>query len=262
MKYNSLKFKIIDQIAIIHLNRPDAMNAMNKEFFKEFQKILNDLTSAQPPYENIKCLLLTAEGKAFCSGADLKEGFDEFPPNLGKIVMDRYAPLILSIKNLPMPTLAAVNGAAVGAGMSLALSCDIIIAASSARFSQAFINIALIPDAGSSFFLPRLIGRANAAAMMMLGEIMTAEEAVNIGLIYKSFEDKVFAEEALKMAKKLQLSPKPALLRIRALLDASEKNDLEQQLTLEADYQQLSGKSSDFLEGVTAFIEKRSPKYK
>ncbi len=258
MTYQTLNFTIKDQIAIIHLNRPDAMNAMNKQFFLELQDIIDTLAKEE---SSVKALLLTAAGKAFCSGADLKEGFDEFPPNLGKIVMQRYAPLISSLRNLPIPTIAAVNGAAVGAGMSLALSCDIIIAAKSACFSQAFINIALIPDAGSSYFLPRLIGRGNAAAMMMLGEIITAEEAVQIGLIYKSFEDEVFEKESLKIATKLKDSPKEALLKIRSLLNSSDNNNLEEQMELEAEYQQLSGKSKDFSEGVTAFIEKRTPHY-
>jgi len=243
-----------DTVAVVTLSRPDAMNAMNGPFFADFKKILSELVENENP---TRALLITAEGKGFCAGADLKEQTAEMPPNFKKLLKENYNPLILGLKKLPIPTVVAINGAVAGAGMSLVCACDIIIAESQAYFLQAFVNIALIPDAGSTYFLPRMVGRARAASMMMLGERLSAQQALDYGIITKVVEQGDLISEGLILARKLASMSTQALFSIRKLLDDSEENTLEQQLETEAEAQQMAGQSSDFMEGVTAFLEKR-----
>jgi len=245
-------------VAILTLSRPDAMNAMNSQFFADFQSVLSDLSAAESP---ARVLLITAEGKGFCAGADLKEQADKMPPDLGETIRNNYTPLILGLKKLPVPTIVAINGVAAGAGMSLVCACDIAIAAREAFFVQAFINIALVPDAGSTYFLPRLAGRARAAALMMLGERLASEQALDYGIISRVVDQADLMETAMTYARKLASQPTQALLSIRELLDASEQNSLIQQLEAEAVAQQKSGCSQDFIEGVMAFLQKRPAKF-
>ncbi|PCI43703.1 MAG: 2-(1,2-epoxy-1,2-dihydrophenyl)acetyl-CoA isomerase [Alphaproteobacteria bacterium] len=254
-----MKLVYDDTVAVLTLSRPDAMNAMNSQFFADFRDVLSELSQEENP---ARALFITAEGKGFCAGADLKDQAGEMPPDLGKSLRENYNPLIMGLRKLPMPTLVAVNGAAAGAGMSLVCACDIAIAADQAYFLQAFVNIALIPDAGSTYFLPRMIGRARAASMMMLGEKLAADQALEYGLISKVIKQDDLISEGMVIARKLAIMPTQALFSIRKLLDSSEKNTLEQQLEVEATAQQVAGHSEDFMEGVMAFLEKRPAVFK
>lgn len=255
----TMKLEYDGSVAILTLSRPDAMNAMNGPFFADFKDILSELALSENP---ARALLIMAEGKGFCAGADLKDQSGEMPLNFEKTLRDNYHPLILGLRNLPIPTIAAVNGAAAGAGMSLVCACDIVIASTDAYFLQAFVNIALIPDAGSTYFLPRMVGRARAASMMMLGEKLSADQALEYGIIAKLVDQANLTDEAMILARKMAAMPTKALISIRKLLDSSENNTLEQQLECEALAQQAAGNSEDFMEGIMAFLEKRPTKFK
>ena len=256
----TMELSVQEKIATLTFTREKALNAMNQDFFNDFNDILETLSSN----DNIKALIITGKGNGFTVGADLKNLPINTELDLGKSLRENFLPMVMGIKKLNIPTIAAVNGYAAGAGMGLMLACDFTIAARNANFVQAFINIALVPDAGSSYFLPRLIGRARATEMMMLGENITAEDAYKIGLIYKVTEDDQLMEQSLKLANKLALKPSSALIQIRELLDASHENTLSEQLEAEAEAQaqQIAGKNENFLEGVAAFNEKRTPKFK
>lgn len=248
-------------IAILTLTREKALNAMNQDYFDNIKVVLEKISTNS----DIKALIITGRGGGFSVGADLKnlpiEQLDD-DLDLGKSLRENFVPMVMGLKALPFPTIAAVNGYAAGAGMGLMLACDFTIAARSAQFVQAFINIALVPDAGSSFFLPRIIGRARSAQMMMLGEAISADEALDMGLIYSISEDDALKEDALKLAEKLAKKPTSALVQIRSLLDSTFENSLAGQLEAEASAQQIAGKHENFKEGVTAFNEKREPKFK
>jgi len=264
LSLNSMKLECPEKghmknLAIVTFTRPEAMNAMNQDFFADFETLLKEISKPQSPY---RALLITAEGPGFCAGADLKEQADGFPPDLGDMLRKNYNPLIMGLKSLPIPTVAAVNGVAAGAGMSIVAACDISLAANSSLFLQAFVNIALVPDAGSSFFLPRMVGRARAAKMMMLGEKIPASEAYEMGLVSQLVEDENLFEEALAVAQKFANGPTSAFVQIRQLLDQSDNNTLEQQMEAEATAQQTAGHSGDFAEGVSAFLQKRPPVFK
>ena len=255
----TMKLEYEDTVAILTLCRPDAMNAMNGQFFADFQDVLSELSQGE---NTARALLIKAEGKGFCAGADLKDQVGDMPPDLGKALRNNYNPLIMGLKKLPIPTIVAVNGAAAGAGMSLVCACDIVIAESQAYFLQAFVNIALIPDAGSTYFLPRMIGRARAASMMMLGDKLSAAQALEYGIVSKVVEPEDLISEGMALARKMAKMPTQALYSIRNLLDASEENTLEQQLETEAVAQQKAGYSGDFMEGVMAFLQKRPAVFK
>jgi len=255
----TMKLDYQDSVAILTLCRPDAMNAMSNQFFEDFDVVLSEVSHVDNP---VRALLITAQGKGFCVGADLKEQSSDMPPNLGDLLRRDLNPLIMRLKNLPIPTIVAVNGAAAGAGVSLVLACDIAIAARQAYFLQAFINIALVPDAGSTYFLPRLVGRARAASLMMLGERLPASKALDYGIISDVVDQENLLAEAMKLAQKLAALPTPALIGIRKLLDNSEQNTLPQQLEDEANRQQQAGQSDDCMEGIAAFLQKRPPIFK
>ena len=252
-----MKLEYKKRIAVLTLTRESSLNALDASFFADLKLVLEHLNLAN----EIKALIITGQGKGFCVGADLKDLPIGTDLDLGKSLRDNFIPMVEGITGLPMPTIAAVNGYAAGAGMGLMLSCDFTIAAKSANFVQAFINIGLVPDAGSTFFLPRFIGRARANEMMMLGENIAAEEAASIGLIYKCVEDDRLMEETMKLADKLAKKPKSALLQIRKLLNDSHENKFNDQLEAEAEAQQLAGQSKNFQEGVAAFKEKRNPEF-
>ena len=254
--FDTMRLEQKSTVAVVTLARPDAMNAMNQQFFTDFQSIIQILSDDN---NTARALLIMAEGKGFCTGADLKDQAGEMPPNLGKTLRDNYNPLIIGLKKLPMPTIVAVDGAVAGAGFSLVCACDLAIASPKAYFLQAFINIALIPDAGSTYFLPRLVGRARAASLMMLGERLLAEQALEYGVISHIIPQDTLKDEAISLATKLASMPTKSLITIRNLLDQSEVNSLEEQLEVEAKAQQIAGHSADFIEGVTAFMRKRPP---
>ncbi len=256
---NSIELKIENNIAWISLNRPDVFNSFNREMALLLQKTLDDCSANT----NVRSIVLTGNGKAFCAGQDLKEVTDpELNPGFRKILEEHYNPIIQKIRAIEKPIIGAVNGVAAGAGANIALACDIVVASENASFIQAFSKIGLIPDSAGTFFLPRLIGFQKASALMMLGEKVSAVEAVNIGMIYKIFPAGIFEEEVLALAENLAQMPTKALGLTKRLLNQSMTNNLEQQLALESDLQIEASASNDYKEGVTAFVEKRKPEFK
>ncbi len=260
--YEHILAKTRDKVVFITLNEPDKLNAMSRAMLEE----LNDAFAAIENDKDIRAVLLTGAGRGFCAGADLSgEGLavgDDGKPDLGEELEEAFNPLIRRICTLSKPVIAAVNGPCAGAGMSLALAADIIIAGHSASFLQAFTRIGLIPDAGSTWFLPRMIGQARAAAMILLADKIDAEQAAEWGLIWKCVGDEQLMDEAMAIAERLSQGPTGAYAAARALLQASANNDLDTQLDLERDTQRRMGHSHDFIEGVAAFFQKRPPAFK
>lgn len=253
---SSILFEIKDAVAYITLNRPDKYNAFNREMALLMQQKLDECKSKE-----VRCVYITSAGKAFCSGQDLDEIVDPQGPRIDSIVGEHYNPIITRIRQLQKPVVAAVNGVAAGAGANIALACDIVVAAKSSSFMQAFSKIGLIPDSGGTFFLPRLIGWQKASALMMLGDKISADEAERMGMIYKVFADETFADESKKIAATLAAMPTKGLALTKQLLDNSFYNDMEEQLQDEEIYQQRAGSTKDYKEGVQAFLEKRKPNF-
>ncbi|MBM3567559.1 MAG: 2-(1,2-epoxy-1,2-dihydrophenyl)acetyl-CoA isomerase [Alphaproteobacteria bacterium] len=259
MTYQTIKLEIESGVALLTLNRPDVLNSYSGAMLGELKQAVESL-----PGLGARALLITGSGRAFCAGADLS---GEMPKDaagnldLGKALDESYHPFIQALRALPMPSIAAVNGAAAGAGASLALTCDLAIAGRSAYFLQAFCNIGLVPDAGSTYFLPRAAGSARAMGLAMLGERLPAEKAEAWGLIWKCVDDDKLMAEARAIAAKLAAGPTKGLALIKRALQASPGNDLAAQLALERDSQRQAGRSRDFVEGVAAFFQKRPPKF-
>ena len=257
--YENIRFSIEDGLATITLNRPQSLNALSSGLKTD---LLDAVRETAKPDSGARALLITGEGRAFCAGADLAEGgLSKADRDLGKSLIDDYHPILLEIADLNMPVISAVNGVAAGAGMSIAISADIVVAARSAYFLQAFVNIGLVPDAGSTFLLPRLVGVARARAMMMLGERIPAETALDWGLIYEVVDDDQLVDHAKALGAKLAKGPTQALNGIRQLVSQSLKNNYAEQLQAEAKTQRLMGSTSDSAEGVMAFIQKREAKF-
>jgi 2-(1,2-epoxy-1,2-dihydrophenyl)acetyl-CoA isomerase len=251
-------FEIRNNVGVITLNRPEKFHSLNREMALAMQKALDDCASDN----NIRAVYITATGKAFCAGQDLSEVIGQKTEALTKIVQEHYNPMILRMRRMEKPIVCAVNGVAAGAGANVALAADIVVAASSASFIQAFSKIGLIPDSGGTYILPRLVGYQKAAALMMLGDKITAEDAEKMGMIYKVFSDETFAEESFKIAATLAQMPTRALAFTKQALNASATNTLEQQLDLEDKLQTAAGATADYQEGVAAFLEKRAPVFK
>jgi len=254
---SSILFHIADGVAYITLNRPEKFNSFNREMALALQECM-DKAEAD---EAVRCIYITGAGKAFCAGQDLAEAIDPDGPELEQIVREHYNPIIRRIRHIEKPIVAAVNGVAAGAGANIALACDIVMATQSASFIQAFSKIALIPDSAGTYFLPRLIGMQKASALMMLGDKVGADEAAQMGMIYKSIADENFETAAKEVAKTLAQMPTKGLGLTKRLLNHSYNNDLEQQMDMEKDLQVEAGGSEDFKEGVNAFLEKRKPHY-
>jgi|TARA_B110000263_G_scaffold91367_1_gene79884 2-(1,2-epoxy-1,2-dihydrophenyl)acetyl-CoA isomerase len=251
-------FEIKNEVAILTLNRPEKYHSFIREMALELQDKLDQCNLNN----NIRAIIITASGKAFCAGQDLAEANDPNGLDLSKMVQEHYNPIIRKIRSIEKPIIAAVNGVAAGAGASIALSCDIVVAKESAVFVQAFSKIGLIPDSGGTFFLPRLIGLQRAAALMMTADPISAIEAKEMGMIYKAFKDHEFEESYLNLAEKLAKMPTKALGLTKKLLNFSLDNNFDQQLNEEEKYQAIAGKTNDFKEGVASFLEKRTPKFK
>lgn len=244
------------QVAVIRLNRPDKFNSFNREMALALQQAL-DAAAAD---KNIRAVYLTGEGKAFCAGQDLGEAIDPNGPGIPNIVKEHYNPIIQKIRSIEKPVVCAVNGVAAGAGANIALACDVVIADEKASFIQAFSKIGLIPDSGGTFFLPRLVGFGRASALMMLGDKVTAAEALQMGMIYKVSAD--LANDALKIAATLSQMPTKGIGLTKRLLNQSMTNSLEQQLEAEGREQVTAAQSYDYQEGVNAFLEKRAAIFK
>ena len=244
-------------VAFLSLNRPEKINSFNREMALGLQKEL-DICMRD---DSIRAVYLTGVGKGFCAGQDLSEAVDPKGPELRSIVHGHYNPIIERLRAIEKPVVAAVNGVAAGAGANIALACDIVVANKSANFIQAFSKIGLIPDSGDTFFLPRLIGFQRAMALMMLADKISAEEAVEMGMIYKYFDDDIFEEESKKIVFKLAKMPTRALGYLKVAMNESMNNSLTQQLAVEEELQDASGKTEDFEEGIAAFLGKRMPNF-
>ncbi len=259
MSNNSIELKIENNVASISLNRPEVFNSFNREMALSLQTVLDNCNDDS----NVRVIVITGNGKAFCAGQDLKEVTDpELNPGFRKILEEHYNPIIQKIRTIEKPIIAAVNGVAAGAGANIALACDIVIATEQASFIQAFSKIGLVPDSAGTFFLPRLIGFQKASALMILGDKVSAAEALNLGMIYKIFPIALFEEEVKTLAENLAQMPTKAIGLTKRLLNQSMNNNLEQQLKLESDLQIEASSSYDYNEGVTAFVEKRKPEFK
>lgn len=242
----------------IKLNRPEVFNSFNKPMALALQNALSDCELNN----EVRAIVITGEGKAFCAGQDLAEATDPNGPELQSIVRDHYNPIITRIRAIEKPVIAAVNGVAAGAGANIALACDITIAKQSASFIQAFSKIGLIPDSGGTFFLPRIIGTQKALALMMTGDKVSADEAEQMNMIYKSVADDNFENFVQEFASKLAMMPTRGLGLTKKAINMSHKNTLAQQLAVEEELQTEAGKTYDFKEGVNAFLEKRKPEFK
>lgn len=253
---SSILFEIKNSVALITLNRPDKLNSFNREMALSMQRALDDCKSKE-----IRAVYITGAGKGFCAGQDLAEVVAPDAPGFNQILSEHYNPIVERITKLEKPVIAAVNGVAAGAGANLALCCDIVVTSESASFIQAFSKIGLIPDTAGTYFLPRLIGKQKASALMMLGDKISATEAEKMGMIYKIFPDADFATASFKLAEQLAQMPTKGLAYIKHVLTLSQNNTLEQQLKLEDEFQQKAAVTKDYNEGVAAFLEKRSPKF-
>ena len=252
-----IQFEKIGAVGKIILNRPDKYNSFVRTMVLELQKKLDECSNDQ----TIRCLLITGSGKAFCAGQDLKEALDPTGLKIGEIVREHYNPTIRKIRGINKPVIAAVNGVAAGAGANIALACDIVVAAKSASFVQAFSKIGLIPDSGGTYFLPRLIGLPQATALMMTGEAISAEKAVTLGMIYAVYEDSEFTTSYMQLADTIAAMPTKGLGYTKQLLSQTYNNSLDEQLNLEVATQALSATSEDHKEGIQAFLAKRIPKF-
>ena len=254
---SSILFEIKDSIGFITLNRPDKLNSFNREMALMLQQKLDECQSKE-----IRCVYITGAGKAFSAGQDLGEVAEPNAPGFNVILSEHYNPIIRRIRKLEKPVIAAVNGAAAGAGANVALCCDIVLAAESAYFMQAFSKLGLIPDTGGTFFLPRLIGWQKAAAVMMLGTKVSADQAERMGMIYQYFPDESFSENAMSVAKYLAEMPTRGLAYTKQLLNTSLISHLDEQLLDEDVFQQRAAQTEDYKEGVKAFLEKRKPMFR
>jgi len=236
------------------LNRPDKINALNDAVFDALAAALDGAEAD----EGCRAVLLMGAGRGFCSGQDLTAGV---PADLGEALERRYNPLVRRLRGLPLPVVCAVHGVAAGAGMNLALACDLVVAGRTARFTEAFVRIGLVPDAGGTWFLPRLAGDARARGLAMLGEAITGEQAAAWGLIWAAVEDGQEAAEGERLALQLAGLPTQAIALMKRAFGAAAGNTLDQQLDVERDAQREAGATPDFGEGVAAFREKRAPRF-
>jgi 2-(1,2-epoxy-1,2-dihydrophenyl)acetyl-CoA isomerase len=254
---------VADGVLTLTLNRPQRLNAMNNALIEAMNR---ELARARDD-AGIRAVLLTGTGRGFCAGADLSGGGTvdsaaKKPPDLGANMDRIFNPMIRAMRELPKPIVGAINGVAAGGGANFALACDIILAARSARFDQAFVRISLIPDLGGTWFLPHLVGDARARALAMLGSSLTAEEAERMGMVWQVVDDAALMDEAGKLARRLASGPTLSYAAIKRAINAASTNTLDQQLDLERDSQRALGKSADCKEGVAAFLAKRPAQFR
>jgi 2-(1,2-epoxy-1,2-dihydrophenyl)acetyl-CoA isomerase len=261
MSFQTVQYDLAAGVATVTMNRPEALNALSLQLTSDLNAAFNQAIA-----EGARAIILTGNGRAFCSGGDLRE-MKVVAEREGRIEAFLEAPLkslhdvILLIRETPIPFIAAVNGVTAGAGTNFALACDIVIAAESSTFNEAFVRIGLSPDCGGTFFLPRAVGEKIAAEMFMTGATISSERALQLGMINIVAADSELLSTATEFAKKLAAAPTGSIGRIKRMLNASFANDLRSQLALEHDCQIDSGRSADFKEGVTAFFGKRSPNF-
>jgi 2-(1,2-epoxy-1,2-dihydrophenyl)acetyl-CoA isomerase len=250
---------IRDGYRVLTLNKPDRLNSFSAAMHKA---LMVELVAAESD-ASCRALILTGAGRGFCAGQDLSDGVftPGETPDLSGTLTTYYNPLIRKLRSLPMPVICAVNGVAAGAGANVAFACDIVLAARSAKFIQAFAKLGLIPDAGGTWMLPRLVGAARARALALLAEPVSAEQAEAWGMIWKTIDDASLMDEAHRLAAHFATQPTAGLALIKQALDASETNSLDQQLDLESKLQGQAGRTPDYSEGVSAFMEKRAPQF-
>jgi 2-(1,2-epoxy-1,2-dihydrophenyl)acetyl-CoA isomerase len=262
MDLETIKFELQESVAVVTLNRPDALNALSLQLVKDLRQSLQMVVE-----QRARAVVLTGAGRAFCSGGDLRE-MRHIAQQTGNLAAFFEEPLkalhdcILTIRQTPVPFVAAVNGVCAGAGTNFALACDIVFAAENATFNQGFVKIGLTPDCGGSYFLPRVVGEKLAAELLMTGDSIAAKRALEIGMINRVVADADLMTEAVNFAGRLAEMPTAAIGRIKQMLSSTWTNDLPAQLDAEHDSQIQSGKSADFREGVTAFFEKRKPTFR
>ncbi|WP_153147762.1 2-(1,2-epoxy-1,2-dihydrophenyl)acetyl-CoA isomerase PaaG [Dechloromonas sp. H13] len=261
MNFENITFTVDAGIARLTLNRPDKLNSFNGAMHAELRVALDRIQEDKA----VRVLVLTGAGRAFSAGQDLADpamaAVDGRMPDIGNVVEASYKPLVMRLQNLRVPTIAAVNGIAAGAGASVALACDLVIATKSASFLQAFSKIGLIPDTGGTWFLPQRVGMARAMGLALLADKLPAEKAADWGLIWQCVEDADFAAEVDALAQQLATAPTKALVRTRQAMHAAPGHTLEQQLSFEGGFMRELGWSPDYAEGVAAFMEKRAPKF-
>jgi len=261
MNYDTIQFTIDAGIATLTLNRPERLNSFTQAMHAEVRAALDRVRADK----SVRVLLLTGAGRGFCAGQDLNDrAVEPGAPgvDLGESVEKYYAPLVTTLRTLPMPVICAVNGVAAGAGANLALACDIVLAAQSASFIEAFCKLGLIPDSGGTWVLPRLLGPARAMGLALLGDKLPAEKAEQWGLIWRCLPDAELMNEAMAMARHFASAPTKGLAYTKKAMLASSTNTLEQQLALEGQMMRELGYSHDYREGVAAFIAKRTPDFK
>jgi 2-(1,2-epoxy-1,2-dihydrophenyl)acetyl-CoA isomerase len=260
MAYETLIWEQSGAVAQLTLNRPESLNSWTAEFGKELLSVL----TGEAAEESVRAVIVTGAGRGFSSGADLRAGFDpaeDGMPDIRKELHEVYHPAIAALRRLPKPIVAAVNGAAVGIGCSLALACDLILAAESAFFGLAFVNIGLMPDGGSTAFVPPAVGRARAFQMALLGERVPAPTALEWGLVNWVHPDDRLMDEAWALVRRLAAGPTRSYASTKQALNKFIYGDLDGQLELEAELQHALGRTNDFMEGVAAFVEKRDPAF-
>ena len=259
MSYSTIDFRQDGGIARLTLNRPDRLNSFNAGMHGEVRDALTRVAA-----DSARVLVLTGAGRGFCAGQDLGDravAADGARADLGESIERHYKPLILALREMPVPVVAAVNGVAAGAGASIALACDLVIAARSASFIQAFSRLGLVPDSGATWFLPRLVGDARALGLAMLGDRLTAEQAAAWGLIWRCVDDEAFAGEVDALAVSLAAGPTRGLVRTREAMRGAWQRTLAEQLDVERDFQRELGYTDDYAEGVAAFGAKRPPRF-
>jgi 2-(1,2-epoxy-1,2-dihydrophenyl)acetyl-CoA isomerase len=260
LSYETVIWEQSDAVGRLTLNRPETLNAWTAEFGRELKQV----TDNEAAEDSVRAVLVTGAGRGFSSGADLKAGFepaDDGMPNIRQELNELYHPAIAGIRRLPKPVVAAVNGPAAGIGCSLALACDLVMAAESAFFGLAFVNIGLMPDGGSTALVPPAIGKARAFQMALLGERVPAPQALEWGLVNWVHADDRLMDEANALAERLAAGPTRSYAGSKRALNQSIYGDLDAQLELEAELQHELGRSKDFLEGAAAFVEKRDPEF-
>ena len=259
MSYENIRLEVAEDVARLTFNRPDKLNSFNVAMHLEVRDALRQAQDGAA-----RVLVITGAGRGFCAGQDLADravspggrGAD-----LGESVELYYKPLILALQDMPMPVIAAVNGVAAGAGANIALACDLVIAARSASFVQAFCKLGLVPDSGGTWTLPRLVGSARALGLALLGDKLPAEQAATWGMIWRCVDDAQLEPTVDALARQLAAAPTRGLVRTRQAIRTSWQKSLVEQLDLERDYQRELGWSADYAEGVAAFIEKRAPRF-
>ncbi len=260
MSYQTILFEVRDGVARLTLNRPERLNSFNTEMHGEVRAALATLKGDA----GARVLVLSGAGRGFCAGQDLNDRAvapGAAAPDLAASIEQHYKPLVLTLRALPMPVIGAVNGVAAGAGANLALACDLVIAARSAVFVQAFAKLGLVPDSGGTWFLPRLVGTARAIGLAFLGDKLAAQQAAEWGLIWRCVEDAEFAGVVADMAQQLAAAPTRGLARTKQAIYEGLTRDLAAQLDIERDYQGELGRSADYAEGVAAFSAKRPPRF-